>query len=551
MQDLNRTMFYKAKFTISSEVEEDLLWLIVKHIYTWQTQKWNRNYSVLTTDLKLWTGLKFGNKKIFSFENPNNDVVYIASSYYRDELDDSEYWACDIMEKPCPKPGLCGREWHTEIGFEKTDDNQAVFSCVLTYGDIPGFIGPTEGEPSLTTPRLVTNIINDPSVKTEIGIDQLQIHAIRLSAGSWPSFKQQLQNPTREVPYVFINSMDSDEERDSLEFLVDPERLARLLCGNAIVYCPRDIGLVREMLYWDDEYRCGRGYLTVFYPANEGEQVRKRFLNPKQVEEYTPQGTEAMLRHALAQDVNFYDTFFRIENCQKLIEKRRVSQRVQKLKESHENDTNSLFDELIQLENEKNEAQRIAEREINERRNIEADNSRLSIRIEELTAIARQYNKLSNAVQSRKMVDSYPDTVESVVDYFTKSFADSLFFTETAIKSLKTCTLRLDDLWKTLWALAIYMKPIFEEGYSDPYKEFQQKTGIKCARGEGSMTRKDKVLMRQFSCDYKGTQFNIEPHITFPSQKQSIHFNYDYDDHLIVIGHCGEHLKIYSSKNFK
>ena len=28
-------------------------------------------------------------------------------------------------------------------------------------------------------------------------------------------------------------------------------------------------------------------------------------------------------------------------------------------------------------------------------------------------------------------------------------------------------------------------------------------------------------------------------------------FNYDYDDHLIVIGHCGEHLKIYSSKNFK
>lgn len=53
MQDLNRTMFYKAKFTISSEVEEDLLWLIVKHIYTWQTEKWNRKYSVLTTDLKL------------------------------------------------------------------------------------------------------------------------------------------------------------------------------------------------------------------------------------------------------------------------------------------------------------------------------------------------------------------------------------------------------------------------------------------------------------------------------------------------------------------
>lgn len=550
MQDLNKTMFYKAKFIVSTETGEDLLWLIVKHIMAWQLDKWNKDYFLLPTDYKEWTGLKFGNNKIKSDDNPNNDSVYIDSCYYKDGANDGEYWACDIMEKPHHKPGICTREWHTEIGFKKTKDREAEFSCVLTYGDIPGYIGPAEEPPSLTTPRLVLNIINDPLIKTSLGKDELQVNAQKLSAGSWPDFAKQLEDSSRVLPYLFINSMSYDEELETLEFLVNPERIARLLCGNAIVFCPKDVGLVQEMLYFGDDFRCGRGSITVFYPSKEG-HVRRRYLSPMQIEEYTSEGTETILRHALAQDVNFYDTFFRIDNCKKLIEKYYSSQRIQQIKDKHEIDTNSLFEELIQLENDRNEARRKAENAEQERRSLDAENSRLSMRIDELTAIARDYKRLSKSTQSRTEIDSYPNSVESIVDYFAKTFEDSLYFTDRARKSLKTCSLRLDDLWKTLWALATEMKTIFEEGYSDPYKEFQKKTGIECARGEGSMTRKDKVLMRQFSCDYKGKPFDIEPHITFGSQGQSIHFGYDYDDHLIVIGHCGEHLKIYSSKNHK
>ena len=131
------------------------------------------------------------------------------------------------------------------------------------------------------------------------------------------------------------------------------------------------------------------------------------------------------------------------------------------------------------------------------------------------------------------------------------TFSDRITFADNAIKSLKECTLKPSVLWETLYALATQLQPLYKEGTPDPYREFKEKTGIDCARGEGAMTRKDKELMKQFSIDYNGKALDIEPHITFPSDKQSIHFGYDSDNQQIVIGHCGRHLTVYSSRKVK
>jgi hypothetical protein len=65
------------------------------------------------------------------------------------------------------------------------------------------------------------------------------------------------------------------------------------------------------------------------------------------------------------------------------------------------------------------------------------------------------------------------------------------------------------------------------------------------------MTRKDKELMKQFATVYDGEVIDTEPHITFPKLAQSIHFGYSDKEGKIVVGHCGEHLNIYSTQKRK
>ena len=85
----------------------------------------------------------------------------------------------------------------------------------------------------------------------------------------------------------------------------------------------------------------------------------------------------------------------------------------------------------------------------------------------------------------------------------------------------------------------------------DPYKEFRSRTGIDASRGEGRMTRKDSKLMEQFKTHYDGRVIDIEPHITYGRESQSVHFGFDAETGKIIIGHCGEHLDIYSTQKRK
>ena len=321
MQDLNSTLFYKTKFNISAmNTDDDLLWKIVLHIREWQVGKWNKEYPVVPTQIRKWTALKFG-KKLFWNENPDNTRVFIESAHYIDESTNHEYWACDIMEQATPPTGMCAREWHTEIGFEKTSNNTAVFSCVLSYGDVPGFIGPVQDTPGPSIPRLITNILRDSSLKTDIGIDSIPIRERKLLVGNWPDFKDRLINPEREIPYIYITAESFDIESGTPVFPVDPKDVAYNLCGNAIVYYSGDIGIVEENQYMETGgYHCHNGTIYIFYPANptrtgdDGDDLYKiRYITTEQVTEYGEKETIHMLRRALAQDVNFYDTFFRLD----------------------------------------------------------------------------------------------------------------------------------------------------------------------------------------------------------------------------------------------
>lgn len=559
MLDLNSTMFYKSKFTISAtDTSSDLLWNIVCEIRNWMTKKWNyKGDIVLPSDIKKWTGLKNGSR---IFSEPGENVVYIESEHFCLPETDKQYWACRITEKRPPRAGVAPREWVTEIGYEQELKGTAIFSCVITYSDAAGFIGECEDVPAPSLPKLVANLISNPKVVCKFGIDDVSLQPKELKAGDWPDFWQRIVSEDRACPYIYISPCRISSEPDKTELLIDPVVLANAVCGNAVVYFSKDYGFTNEMSYiGPEEYVCYGGAIRVYQPdikaVGKEDSYRHRFLPASSISSEGAEHILLMLRRALVQNVHFYDTFFRVAECRKKKDETNRRQRLAEIQEQHRKVIDEIKDQ--QLDEAVEEEQKRLEAEEREAElQIEIDTYKqniynLSAQVESFRSAASKCRELESALTSRLEIRTVPLTQADVVIYFRTIFGDRIGFAEEAMKSLKGCTIPIADLWSVLYALSTVMNTLIVSDNIDPYKEFQRQTGIACSRGEGRMTRKDKVLMRQFVVQYNGEEIDIEPHITFPKFSQSVHFGYSYVASKIVIGHCGEHLKIYTTQKRK
>ena len=112
MTNLSAIIFYKASFTVSlNDSSQDLLWVIVRHIKSWQTKKYNyKGAHILTTDNRAWTALKSGSR----IRSSDGSLVYIQSEYYTPEKNGIRFpddptlqnWSCRIIERQVPPPGF-------------------------------------------------------------------------------------------------------------------------------------------------------------------------------------------------------------------------------------------------------------------------------------------------------------------------------------------------------------------------------------------------------------------------------------------------------------
>ena len=559
MLDLNASMFYKSKFTIfSKDTSDDLLWDVVLEIRNWMIRKWNcQDNSVLPTNIRKWSALKTGDR-IFSEAGEN--VVYIESEYFCPSETNKQYWACRITEKRPPHPGVAPRQWVTEVGYEQEAEGMATFSCVITYSDTAGFIGEYEEVPDPSLPKLIANLICNPKLVLQIGFDDVPLQAKELKAGDWPAFWKRIISEERACPYVYISPRRINTESDEVELLVDPDALAKAVCGNAVVYFSKDYGFTKEMSYiGPEEYVCYGGAIRVYQPGiktvGKEDSYRHRFLSASYIFDEEADHILLMLRRALAQNVHFYDTFFRVDECRKKKDESCRRQRLTEIQEQHRKAINEIKDKKLD-EAVEEEGKRLEAEEKEAALQIEIDGYKrdiynLSAQVEAFRSAASKCRELESALTSRLEIQAIPKTQTDVVMYFRSTFGDKLGFTEDATESLKDCTIPVADLWNVLYALATVMNTLIVSDDIDPYKEFRRQTGIDCSRGEGRMTRKDKVLMRQFVSQYNGETIDIEPHITFPRLSQSIHFGYSNADQKIVIGHCGEHLEISSTQKRK
>jgi len=168
LQDLNATMFYKAKFNIQSTEEgpNDLLWHLILNIRGWITYKWNSRCKNVVIESKLghWSHFKTGGK---FYDLGHLNRVYAESVFYEESNDPTTIsWACKIVEKPEAENGYAPREWVTEIGYRALSVNTAELSYVVTYSDMAGFIGFCQPAPVPSVPRVIRNLLKDSTTKS-------------------------------------------------------------------------------------------------------------------------------------------------------------------------------------------------------------------------------------------------------------------------------------------------------------------------------------------------------------------------------------------------
>lgn len=558
MIDLNSTTFYKVRFIISrQDPTQDLLWRLVCHIKNWQTNKWNKQEKLLSDNTKDWRDLQ---KRSTLISIDNKTVKIVSDFCYVDApANNNTYWACQIIETPFSGYEFAPRRWVTEVGYEPIDENKAYFSCVISYSDRPGFIGACEPMPSPNIPRLIKRIIGDTSIKCYCGIDEISIAPQKIENGGWKNFWEKLQNKERKIPYIYISPKNNSlSEADSL--CVDPENIAKAVGGNAIVFYATSKAVTDEMnCFTPIEFACYNGTIRIYYPGvntkDEVDYTRHRYFYPYQIETIGKNTVCQILRRALAQDMTYSDKFFRIDDCRAMVEADIRQKRLKELQATHQEKLQEVEDKTFSLAIDEEEKRLIAEAERDrlkaELSDLKEENYSLSQQNESYRAMSQENAALTKAVASRLNTKEYPVKPQDIVNYFEATFGDKIQFTDDARKTLKSCKIGLSDLWKAFFALSTVMWDLYFTEGGDIYKEFKSRTGIKATRGEGSMTRADARLMRQFVTDYNGENINIEAHITYAQIKQSIHFGFSTNNKRIIIGSCGEHKEIYSSEKRK
>lgn len=547
MKDVNSHIFYKAKFEVQALTEVDLLWKVVDSIRRWITFKLNykKPRHVITQSKQQWSYFKKGGK-LYDLQRLNR--VYAESVYYQQEDDPASVcWACRIIEKPEPESGYATREWITQIGYRSIDKDRAEISYVVTYSDFAGFIGHCQPVPKANVPKMIRFLMDDPELRCTIGPHALSRDPLKLQPGDYPEFEKVLMDPAREIPVIYISPRSQKEEDMEPVLMIQPQALAECVAANALVYYADTVDFSQEMEYLiHPEYRCSGGMVRVYRPhvdpQTDGDASRHRFLTAAFIESQGQENVLNIFRKALAQDVYFYESFFRMNDCRLLIER----QKNQAAIDQAENAFVEASDEVNLLELEIREL-----KEELKRVNMERENYLL--RIDELCSRERS-GGTGGVADHIRSIGKYPESPLEIVRYFETAFPDRIAFTDRGIRSLGECTTKSSFLWEALHHICTTLYDLLKQRHPTAPAEFKRLTGWECSRCEGSMTRDNPRLMKQFKDHYKGQEIDIEAHVkngTRESDPKFVRIYYAYDPAVadkILIGHCGKHLENYSTQ---
>ena len=512
-----------------------------------------------------------------------------------------QFWAIDYDE-PDTRDAAQGRHWHTSVGVESRGLTAIVNVRVSIYM-APGILGFAPNVPWSTTPTFIKRLL-DPSMpfRCFVGTTMVRPWSTTLTLeGFEDDFERNLLDPGRELPLMLVmRDAEGELPTDVRDLVIKCRGLANVYDGDGSnqELCDR----LGELFVKGDRsghFGCGPGVVRIYEPhvdfGVKGDQHRHRYFTPDKVREQGYSFNE-MLRQSLTRNWERSDEY--VVTCADVLSRERKAHLVRNLDRSREFEAElAEYKQLLDA----------SEAEFDEKRRdydglrakydtlrmryntLLAEYHTLKAEYEELSEffladddegdanqlrgrLAAVTHKLSDAVaerddaQARLSVlerenevfmglDHLPDTLPQMLDLIRDMYPTRVVVLPEAEQSAEKFSMPDPDLcWQilkvvptTLWSLH------FEEDVANVLDEFRLRTGFVLAASEGKMTNKDGKLARLREREYQGQTIDISWHIKKATDNAKgkcfrLHYWPDPERKLIVIGHCGDHLRNYSSQ---
>jgi hypothetical protein len=143
---------------------------------------------------------------------------------------------------------------------------------------------------------------------------------------------------------------------------------------------------------------------------------------------------------------------------------------------------------------------------------------------------------------------------ERVMDMAKQAFTGRMVILDEAVDSARDFKGDAGEMFEGLSALYQYLWPMRfgpDGGTSVDVDEFESLSGFGIAFHESKQTNKDARLVRMRQRTYRGKAYDITPRIKGGDKRRGhlrIHFAFDDERQLIVVGHCGGHLETYGTQ---
>ncbi len=544
MHDLSLNLFYKTSFDITDGgadgKDPDVLWAVVLGIRAWIVKKWKRQGVDVDGELGQWGRLKAGVKA--DLGDPEGAVRFESALYAPEN--GRLLWSCRVTET-IRFAGYADRTWVTEVGLESDSADSGTVSIVLSYGDRPGYLGPLQPEPKPTVPGLINTLNNWASLTCTCSGKRLPLEACELQSGDFDAFWALVSDEGRRTPVIFVSPR-------YLQLAVSPQELARALGPSAFVFYSVDDEFCREMRdkLPDRALRCEYGQVRIYSEDAPLSEVRRhRYFNMRDIDEIGSEAFIAMVRRALAQDVDWYERIVRIETiCSKKGLARINALAARDVEETKD----ELLEDAIRIEEEKS-----AEKKARE--DAEAEVRRLAAKCYELESRCSAYeqafvNRGAEGLELGLEVGHWPVTTLEIVKIFLAANPGRLGITDRGLDSLSECRTKPELVWNALYDLTTVAYDLHTSSRSvDFKKEFESRSEFEYSPSAGKKTREDTKLMSEYFDTWKGREINAERHLRKGGDPNSpnflrLYYCFDRETGIIVISSIGPHLRNWSTR---
>lgn len=470
------------------------------------------------------------------------------------------------FKHPETEGSLAGwRFWVTDIGLEyrSIDEStlEVLFSISNSHFIRSGFIG-EPGDPGINSPNIVKDIVRCEQWRCYAGPTVLRLDPIEINHGNVKEYAASIFSKERSVPMIFVSTSDD------AKYSVDPFVLAKKVVGNAIVAYEAEpsVSAYLNAKPHFDSYRCGHGAVRVYLPNADysiaGDWRRHRFFLHREIEEVGDHEVTRIIAESLVRRSAFtrHSGIQNIDDLQRLQVERRLQQAIQnkqgaEIIQSYQAQVDSLKHQIEEKDAELKDYCDLYDFAMADIDKLKMDLKALETKNYNLITLNTSLTEelARNAQYQIQPLEEVPTNLQELLKLLETWYPGQVTVLKEAFDSADGYDVRdLKKSWKLLRSIPEQLyRVIFSIDGGDKRAEYSNRTGFDLSMTESKMTKNAKKLADQRTRLYKGKEIDINAHIGFGTRKPNmlrVHFWIDNNEKKIVVGHCGDHLDVFSTR---